>query len=422
MKPRESAKIEPVAIRTRIDYESTRSLRSRQGILTKRVLISGASVAGPALAFWLSRYGFEATVVERAPGIRPGGYAVDFRGSAMRVLERMDLVDAIRQHETRAGAITMVNRSGKVVARLPDGFTSGELEIQRGDLAHLLHDTTRNSAEYIFDDSVRSMNETPGGVEVTFAGGNARRFDLVVGADGLHSNIRALAFGPEEECVHPMGYYIAIFTLPDILRLGDAGKYYVELGKRVGCFGTPRDGKAKASFYFASQKLAYDRRDIASQKKLLRETFAGVGWETPRLLEHLDAAPDLYFDSLSQVRMKTWSSGRTVLLGDAAACPSPMAGMGTSLAIVGAYVLAGELKSAGDDYAAAFSRYEAIMRGFASEAQKMAEGVSWFIPQTRLKLWFSKKLWSWMPKSTMQKLMVEQPTRIANTVPITDYA
>lgn len=396
---------------------------SEAGIdLQKRILISGASIAGPALAFWLNRYGYEVTVVERAPGIRPGGYAVDFRGSAMRVLERMGLVDAIRQHETRTGSITMVNEHGKVVATLPDGFTSGELEIQRGDLAKVLYEATRGDAEYIFDDSVRSMTETPDGVHVSFASGKARHFDLVAGADGLHSNIRALVFGPEEQCVHHMGYFIAIYTMPDLLHLGDAGRYYVELGKRVGCFGTPYDGRAKASFYFASQKADYDRRDVASQKQLLLETYAGVKWETARLLEKLDEAPDFYFDSLSQVRMKRWSKGRVVLAGDAASCASPMAGMGTSIAMVGAYVLTGELKLAGDDYAAAFARYEAAMRGFVAEAQKMAEGVSWFIPQTRVKLWLSSKMWSWMPRSTMRKLMIEQPTQIANMVAIRDYA
>jgi 2-polyprenyl-6-methoxyphenol hydroxylase-like FAD-dependent oxidoreductase len=393
-----------------------------ENTVKKRVLISGASVAGPALAFWLSKYGFEVTVVERAPGIRPGGYAVDFRGTAMLVLERMGLVNAVKQHETRAGSITMVNENNKVVSKLPDGFTSGELEILRGDLAKVLYEATRDSAQYIFDDSVRAITQSSSGAEVTFASGKVLSFDFVVGADGLHSNVRAVAFGDESQFVQHMGYYIAIFTLPDFLHLGNAGKYYVEIGRRVGCFGTPIDGKAKASFYFASKNLDYDRRDIAMQKNLLRETFAGMKWETQRMLEMLDAAPDFYFDSLSQVKMRALSKGRVVLLGDAAYCPSPMAGMGTSLAMVGAYVLAGELKVAGDDYSTAFAKYEATMRGFAIEAQKLAEGVSWFIPQTRLKLWFSKKLWSWMPQSTMRRLMVEQPAKIGRMVEIKEYA
>jgi 2-polyprenyl-6-methoxyphenol hydroxylase-like FAD-dependent oxidoreductase len=388
----------------------------------KRVLISGASIAGPALAFWLSRYGFEATAVERAPALRPGGYAVDFRGTAMQVLDRMGLVDAVKQHENRTGFITMVDANNKVVAKLPDGFTSGELEILRGDLSKLLYEATRHDADYRFDDSIREMQETADGVTVTFASGKAGTFDFVVGADELHSNVRSIAFGKESEFAHPMGYYIAIFTVPDFMGLGDAGRYYVELGKRVGCFGTPNDGRAKASFYLASEEFDYDRRDVSAQKQLLRDAFAGVKWETKRMLEFLDDAPDLYFDSLSQVRMDTWSKGRIVLLGDAAACPSPMAGMGTSIAIVGAYVLAGELYSRPDDYANSFAQYEGIMRPFVTEAQKMAEGVSWFIPQTRMKLWFSKKMWSSMPQSTMRKLMIEQPAQIASMVQIKEYS
>ena len=387
----------------------------------KSVLISGASVAGPALAYWLSRYGFDVTVVERAAGIRPGGYAVDFRGTSMRVLERMGLIDEIKKHETRAGAITMVNERNEVVARLPDGFTSGELEIQIGDLARVLYEATRDSAEYVFDDSIRAMTQMADGVEVEFASGTRRRFDLVVGADGLHSNTRAIAFGDEAKFVQHMGYHVAIFTVPDFLQLGDAGRYYAQLGKRVGCFGTKSDGKAKAQFYFATEKLDYDRRDASAQKRLLRETFADVKWEAQRMLAMMDDAPDFYFDSLSQVKMESWSLGRVVLLGDAAFCASPMSGMGTSMAAVGAYVLAGELKAADGDYGVAFAKYEAAMREFVRQAQTMAEGVSWFIPQTRLKLWFSKKMWSWMPASTMKKLMVDQPLKIGSLVELKEY-
>jgi len=390
--------------------------------MAKRILISGASVAGPALAFWLNRYGFEVTVVERAPGIRPGGYAVDFRGTAMNVLERMELVDAIRQHETRTGSITMVNEKNQVVARLPDGFTSGELEILRGDLARLLYEATKDDAEYVFDDSIQAIHQTTDAAHVTFASGKTRLFDIVVGADGLHSNVRAIAFGDESRFVKHMGYHIAIFTVPDFLHLGDAGRYYAELGKRVGCFGSKHDGQAKASFYFASQKPDYDRRDVASQKRLLRETYAGVGWETQRMLGMLDAAPDFYFDSLSQVKMDRWATDRVVLLGDAASCASPTSGMGTSIAMVGAYLLAGELKASGDDFVTAFANYESRMREFVTEAQKMAEGVSWFIPETRWKLWFSKKLWSWMPQSTLRRLMIEQPAKVASLVELKGYA
>jgi len=386
-----------------------------------RVLISGASVAGPSLAFWLSSFGCDVTVVERAPGIRPGGYAVDFRGAGMRVLERMALVDAVKARETRTGSITMVDEKNKVVAKLPDGFTSGELEILRGDLAQLLYEATRSRANYVFDDSIQSICQTTDGVDVTFLSGKTQTFDIVVGADGLHSNVRSIVFGEESKFVHQMGYYIAIFTVPDFLQLGDAGRYYTQLGKRVGCFGSKNDGMAKASFHFYSRQLDYDRRDVAAQKTLLRETFADMKWEAQRMLGMMDAAPDFYFDSISQVKMNAWSTGRVVLLGDACSCASPMSGMGTSIAMVGAYLLAHELRAADGDYATAFAKCEAAMREFVTEAQKMAEGVSWFVPQTRLKLWFSNKLWSWLPQSTLHKLMIEQPAKVANLVDLKNY-
>lgn len=291
--------------------------------MPKHVLISGASVAGPALAFWLNRYGFKVTIVERAPTIRPGGYAVDFRGTATQVLDRMGLTDAVKRHETRTGAIEMVDASGKKVAQLPDGFTSGDIEILRGDLVKVLYEATRHDTTYIFNDSIRVLSQTPNGIDVMFASGNYGHFDLVVGADGLHSGTRALAFPDEAPLLHDMDYYIAIFTVPDYLQLHDQGRYHMQLGKRVGCFGSKNDGQAKASFYFASSYVDQAggdpmRRDVSAQKRLLRAIFSDVGWEAQRLLTYLDDTPDLYFDSLSQVRMSRWSAGRVVLLGDAA--------------------------------------------------------------------------------------------------------
>jgi 2-polyprenyl-6-methoxyphenol hydroxylase-like FAD-dependent oxidoreductase len=233
--------------------------------------------------------------------------------------------------------------------------------------------------------------------------------------------VRALAFGEEAQFVKNLGYQFAVFTVPDFMRLGNKGRYYAEVGRRAGCFGSPNNGMATASLHFATTRHDYDRRDVASQKNLLRETFAGMKWRTPQILDLMDAAPDFYFDSLSQVRMERWSRGRVVLLGDASCCATPMSGMGTSMAMVGAYVLAGEMKQCGGDYAQAYKSYEDTMRPFAFEAQKLAEGVSWFVPDSRWKLWFSTKMWSVMPQSTLHKLMVEQPTKVANIVPLKNY-
>ena len=268
----------------------------------RNILISGASVAGPALAFWLHRFGFRPTIVERAPSLRPGGYAIDFRGASLRVLERMGLLSEVQRKQTRIGAITIVDRNNRKVASMPDGFTSGELEILRGDLATIFHNATRETTEYIFDDSISAIEEGAGGVEVQFERGGQRRFDLVVGADGLHSKVRSLAFGKESDFVRYLGYYVSIFSIPNYLQLDHAGLYYGTLGKKVGIFSGGPSSEAKASFFFATEPLDYARRDSAQQKAILREHFRQEGWELPRLLEFLEEAPDFYFDSVSQVK------------------------------------------------------------------------------------------------------------------------
>ncbi|MDN3548587.1 FAD-dependent monooxygenase [Mucilaginibacter aquaedulcis] len=389
----------------------------------KKILISGASVAGPALALWLNRYGFEVTLVERAPGIREGGYAIDFRGPAMQVLEQMDIIDEIKKFETRAGKITIVDKNNQKLASMPDGFTSGELEILRGDLANVFYEATKNNTEYLFDDSIAALQEDSNGVTVSFSSGRTRHFDLVVGADGLHSNVRALTFGSESLFMHHLGIYFAIFSTPNFMNLQHmAGLYYGSLGKRVGFFSAREDTEARASFYFASPQLNYNYRDISQQKEIIREHFKTESWQVPQLLELMDSATDFYFDSVSQIRMDRWFKGRVVLLGDAGYCASPMSGMGTSMAVIGAYILAGELKTANGDHRTAFSSYETQMRPLVTACQKLAEGVEWFVPQTKFKLWMSQQIWKILPHTPWKNMMIEMPTKAANTIRPKSYA
>lgn len=389
---------------------------------TKSILISGASVAGPALAFWLNKYGFKPTIVERAPGIRPGGYAVDFRGVGMEALERMGIVEEIKKYETRAGKITIVDKNNKKLAAMPDAFTSGELEILRGDLANVFYNATKSDTEYIFDDSITGMQQTANGVDVSFARNAPRTFDLVIGADGLHSNVRKLAFGDEQRFLHHLGIYFAIFTAPNFMNLKDmAGLYYGSLGKRAGVFSAIKDTKSQSSFYFASPKFDYNYRDIAAQKQIIRDMFADEPWQISTMLKYMEDADDFYFDSISQIRMDRWSNDRVALLGDAGYCASPMSGMGTSMAVTGAYILAGELMEADGNYARAFARYEQNMRPFVAAAQKMAEGAEWFVPTTRFKLWMSRQIWKILPHTPWKNMMIEMPMKVATSITVKEY-
>jgi 2-polyprenyl-6-methoxyphenol hydroxylase-like FAD-dependent oxidoreductase len=205
------------------------------------------------------------------------------------------------------------------------------------------------------------------------------------------------------------------------MNLDHSGLYYGTLGKKVGIFSTRQNSEANASFFFASPPLEYDRRDIAEQKNILRDRFAHEDWEVPRLLEMMDDAPDFYFDSVSQIKMDRWSTGRTVLLGDAAYCASPLSGMGTGMAVVGAYILAGELKEAAGNHAIAFARYEALMREYVARCQKLAEGADWFVPRRRWKLWLSTQMWRILPYTPWKNMMIEIPLKTAKSISLNDY-
>jgi 2-polyprenyl-6-methoxyphenol hydroxylase-like FAD-dependent oxidoreductase len=388
---------------------------------TKTVLISGASIAGPALAYWLNKYGYKVTIVERAQTVRPGGYAVDFRGPAITVLKRMGILDEVRKFETRAGKIMQVDKNNKKIYSFPDGFTSGELEIMRGDLANVLYEAIRHDVEYIFDDTITSLTQNDNNVSVTFSNSAPRNFDLVFGADGLHSKVRSIAFGEEEEFIRHLGLYIAVFTTPNFLTLGMDAIYYGSPGKRVGIFGAAKGTEARASFYFTADRFEYNYRDVEQQKQIVRQRFCRDEWEVPQMLKHMDTAPDFYFDSISQIKMDRWSKGRIALLGDAAHCASPMSGMGTSMAIIGAYILAGELKTPDGDHYTAFANYESQMRAFVLKCQKMANGIDWFVPKTNFKFWLSNQFWKMLPYSPWKNMMIEMPAKIANSITVKEY-
>ncbi|WP_051468058.1 FAD-dependent monooxygenase [Actinomadura oligospora] len=396
--------------------------------MTKNILISGASVAGPALAYWLHRHGHSVTIVEKATGLRDGGYAVDFRGEAhLRILREMGVLDDIRREQTHTGAMVYVNANGKKLASMPADLFAGDVEILRGDLARILFEKTAPYTRYVFGDSIARMDEErvageSTGVTVTFDSGAVGRYDLVIGADGLHSGVRRLAFGPEEDHVSHLGLYCAIFTVPNHLGIDHAGLAYTTPGKVVTMYSARENTEAKAVFYFGAPLTDIDRRDVAAQQRLLAETFAGNGWESDRLLGMMADAPDFYFDSVSQVRMDGWTRGRVALLGDAAYCPSSLSGMGTGLAMVAAYVLAGELAEAGGDHVVAFARYEEAMREYVAGCQKQGQGVArLMVPENRVIAWLLRQNYKLMPYLPGKKMIANSVRKTAENIALKDY-
>ncbi|WP_067827855.1 FAD-dependent monooxygenase [Nocardia inohanensis] len=342
-------------------------MTSAQQFTNKTVLISGASVAGPALAYWLHRYGFSVTVVEQAPALREGGYKVDIRGVAMEVVERMGLLPRIREASTAMRGGAWVDESGKALATLgPDliGLRSpGDDEVLRGDLARILFDATKSGVEYRFGDSITEARRHPDGVEVHFQHAAPRIFDLVIGADGMHSTVRRTVFGPEEQFARHTGMAACVITVPNDLGLDHWELVHPTPGKVVQLYST-ESSAAKAQFIFPVPAELPDRRDRAAQQRLVAAAFAGGGWETANLLRAMPQSPDFYFDTVSQIHLDHWSSGRVALVGDAAYCPSPLSGQGTSMALVGAYLLAGELLAAAGDHTVAFPNYQARLREY----------------------------------------------------------
>ncbi|MCP2278182.1 FAD-dependent monooxygenase [Nocardia amikacinitolerans] len=385
-----------------------------------RALISGGGIGGNAVALQLLRAGIRATVVERAAAPRPGGQAVDLRGPSREVAERMGLMPGIEARQLDERGMLYLDDAGREELRMPAELFDGkggvaEIEITRGDLNQVLLDAlaAAGGVDYRYGEWITEIGQDADGVEVTFASGAVERFDIVIGADGLHSATRRLVFGPDEDFATYLGGYMSFFTMPTPK---GTEPHWFSMHSLVGATGIGLRPDADPSTCKAIVMLRGDadptlRRDVAAQQRLIRERLAGGGWHSAAIAAAMTEAEDFYFDELARIDMPSWIRGRVALLGDAGYCGSPLTGQGTAMALVGAYVLAGEIASRADDPERALVRYEEVLRPFVAKAQELPPGgLRAMTPKTRLGIRAGRAVSRLMTAKVMKPLMMRMLT------------
>ncbi|MGV0794386.1 FAD-binding domain [Mycolicibacterium sp. XJ1819] len=359
-----------------------------------RIAISGAGIAGTALAHWLHRTGHTPTLIERSPVFRTGGYMIDFWGVGYRAARRMGIEDAILDAGYDVRCVRSVDADGGTQAELRVDILSGMVgddvtSLPRGDLAAAVYATIDGKVDTLLGNTITALEEHPDGVRLTFDRAEPREFDLVIGADGLHSNVRGLVFGPERDYEHYLGCKVAACVV-DGYRPRDELVYvtYNTPGRQLARFAL-RGDRTMFLFVWRAERDTGADGAVLPVKQQLHDEFSGAGWEARQILAAVDDVDDIYFDVVSQIRMDRWSQGRVLLIGDAAGCISLLGGEGTGLAMTEAYVLAGELQRADGDHRRAFTAYEQQLRPFIRDKQAGAERfLGFFATRTRLGLWF----------------------------------
>jgi 2-polyprenyl-6-methoxyphenol hydroxylase-like FAD-dependent oxidoreductase len=394
--------------------------------MSGKVLVSGAGIAGCCLAWWLARYGYSVTLVEQAAEPRRGGYVIDFWGLGFEVAERMGLLEALRERDLDIHDFLVVDGNGRRITGINQDalqtLTGGRLmSLQRSTVSLGLYEAAREKVTPRFGDSVRALREHPDGVEVEFRTGQAERYDLVFGADGLHSAVRRLAFGEQPGAEHYLGYHVGAFTAPGYPhRDPHAYVTYAQPGRQIWRVTLNEDACVMLLLVAEPRADAFPAHDEALQKEVLTRLFADAGWEAKEVLAALAEADDLYFDRVSQIVLPAWTKGRVALLGDACACPSLLAGEGSSMAMAEAYTLAGELHAAGGDHRRAFAAYEEKLRPYVERKQKAARGFAGsFVPKTAFGLWLRNLSLDAAGKLGLTRLLFGAQLRDSLTLP--DY-
>ncbi|MCM2389771.1 FAD-dependent monooxygenase [Streptomyces albipurpureus] len=393
-----------------------------------KVLISGASIAGPALALWLARYGAAVTLVERWPELRTGGQLVDLRGVSREVIRRMGVEADIRAASEDNFGLSFVDTRGRTRGEIRSDQFGGdgpvaEIEILRGSLSRVLYERSRDRVDYRFGDRITSVRDEGAKVRVEFETGPAESFDVVVGADGLHSELRGTLFGPEAQFVRHLGTYVSFWTARNHLALKDWTVVYSEPDRTIGMRSILGGTKVMAFLTFRGGRPSYDWRDVDAQKRIAQARAYGMGWEGAALLSQIDTAPDFYFDTCSQVNLPAWSAGRVGLVGDAAYCASPLSGHGATIAMVGAYVLAGELARTPDDITGAFARYEAGLRPWVERIQRSAPGQGRVMtPRTSRGIALRNGVTRLAGHLPRKELLLRSTVRMSNSMLLDDYS
>lgn len=346
-----------------------------------KILVVGTGIAGPSVCYWLKRFGFTPMLIEKSASIRTGGQALDVRGVATDLTRKMGVYDKICDLRTQIKCGRYLDSNGKVLSEEQGerfGFRQDdEVEIVRGDLVEILMQAIPD-VNCRFNKTIAGMEQNENEVAVKYKDGETEKYDLVIGADGIYSAVRRMIFAASDYQLNTLGSYLCTYTIPNYLALDHTEDLYEAQNKLVTVNSDRDPSIARVGFMFRSSHILNDIRDINEQQQFLRDTYADFGWETNKLLDFMSSCDDFYFDAITQIKMNKWTKGRVALMGDAGYCASPLSGQGNNLAMIGAYILAGELKAAGGDYHHAFQRYNELMRPFVEKNQEFGEWVSKF--------------------------------------------